>query len=106
MNGTRKLMLGIGVVAMTALSGCGPNAAAPGPATPATSSVGSRAVQQYEGGTGVQICRARFWNCMGTLRYSLGYRAARRVCRARRTTCINALGTGYFYRGGGGEEAD
>lgn len=106
MKSWRMRLSGLGLVAATALLGCSTPGVAPSPTAPEVLGPAQRSVQQYEGGTGVQICWGRYWNCVRTLRYSLGRRSARRVCRERRATCINALGTGYFYRGGGGGGGD
>lgn len=92
-------LLSLGLLATIGLLGCGPASVTSSQPTQATVNSGSYQVQQYEGGTGTEICGARYRNCLVTLVPSLGD-AALGVCAQRRATCINALGEGFFYRGG------
>ncbi len=90
-------MLGFGLLATVGLLGCGPATVTSSQPTQVTANTSGFQVQQYEGGTGTEICQTRYRNCLVQLVPSLGDQALG-VCAQRRSTCINALGEGFFYR--------
>lgn len=93
----KTLWIALGATALLGTAGCGqavpPSvqaAAAPGVATGE-----SYRVQQ----TGTAICNRRYRACLRALVRELGSQAIE-ICQERRDRCQDALGEGYFYRGG------
>lgn len=56
-------------------------------------------IQQYGDETGTRVCNRRYRACLRSLVPTLG-ESAIQTCQTRRDTCLDALGEGFFYRGG------
>lgn len=92
----RRFWLSLASAATLAMLGCG-QANSPVVQTAVPGASGEAYSVQQESGT--TTCLRRYRLCLRTLVPDLGSQAVP-LCQERRDACINALGEGYFYRGG------